>query len=173
MPDLVPCAARRSSAIIDGRKLMSKRQKQPNLQAAIDHFLDRYVSRFSEFNGYWLFGFLVRDNLNLEIDLLDEGNTGGRSPAGVARSIAVHEFQQLIARTPPHHVSQARLTIKTSDQSVEQLAGGALRRGHEMTFEVDVTTDEGTTHHATCARFVAPHDPALEKMSVDVEERDS
>jgi hypothetical protein len=67
---------------------------------------------------------------------------------------------------PEPWVRQAQLTIRTGDRAVDQVAGGVLRRGHEMIFEVEVTTDQGTRYQAACARFVAPHDPAIESRSV-------
>ncbi len=40
----------------------AKRSKRRRIiKAVLDNFLGTYTSRYSDFHGYWLFGFLVKD----------------------------------------------------------------------------------------------------------------
>jgi hypothetical protein len=73
---------------------------RPIHQRVLELFLDRYTSRYNEIGGYWSFGFLVRANLNLEIDLLGEPYRGGRTAAESARgyAVAVFDYQLRVAR---------------------------------------------------------------------------
>lgn len=116
-----------------------------------------------------MFGFLSRPGLDLQIDLLRTDPIDGPAPAEVATRIAVRRFRDHLRhlRVAPDRLTGAQLTIKTGDRVVERLAGGLLRRGHEVTFAVDVTTVGGTIFHSSIARFVAPHDPAVEGQSWD------
>jgi hypothetical protein len=133
------------------------------------NFLGTFTSRYSNFDGYWLFGFLV-GAADLDIDLL--GDPGDRRRRGDEPS----EHASLVARTvfldqlAKHRFSvsrlrDARLAISTSPTACERLAGGSLRAGCEMTFVIVVTTDHGGTYRASCSTFVAPHDAALELQS--------
>ncbi len=148
---------------------MSKRQR--TLQEALEIFLADYASRSADFEGYLLFGFLVRANLDVTIDLLGPDVTA-ETPRLAARHLAVTGFAR-IARTARFRLSQAVLTLKTGAQALEQVVDGVVRHGYEMSFAVDATTSEGARAQAACARFIAPHDPGLERMRLDVEERDT
>lgn len=148
------------------------------LQSVVTNFLRTFTSRYSEYRGYWLFGFLC-GHPRFEIDLLGDEHCHGRDPFEVARSRAVEDFldQLACARISPSKLASARLTIRTGDEPFEQVAGGVLRHGYQMTFDVTATTQEEITYFSACAHFVAPHDPALERQSVprtpDEEGRDT
>jgi hypothetical protein len=137
------------------------------LNGVINDFLGTYTSRYTDYCGYWLFGFLCRGNWQLQVDLLGDRRFLDRTPEEAASSLAVHLFVDQLRKVgmPASHVREARLTIRTPDQTVVQVAGGVLRRGYEMTFEVDLTSDQGKRFQARSTRFVAPHDPAVEERS--------
>jgi hypothetical protein len=42
------------------------------IKGVLHNFLGTYTSRYSDYDGYWLFGMLVRDVEELSIDLLPE-----------------------------------------------------------------------------------------------------
>ena len=136
------------------------------LRSVTKNFLATYTSRYSDRDGYWLFGFLS-DNPQLEIDLLGDRYRRSGEPSEDARLFAMDAFvdQLAKAKVAETRLRSARLSISTSPQKTERVAGGTLRQGREMTFVVVVAMDAGTTYEARCTKFVSPHDPALELRS--------
>ena len=137
------------------------------LKGVIDGFLGTYTSRYTDYCGYWLFGFLCRGNWELQVDLLGDRRFVDPTPEDAARSLAVHLFVDQLRKVgmPESHLKQARLTIRTGDATVVEVAGGVRRRGYEMTFDVELTSDQGKRFRSVFTRFVAPHDPAVEERS--------
>jgi hypothetical protein len=142
------------------------------LRSVTRNFLETYTSRYSDREGYWLFGFLS-DSPQLEIDLLGDRHRRSEDPPEDARLFAMDAFvdQLTKARMAEARLRSARLTISTSPQRTDQVAGGTLREGREMTFAVVITTNTGATYDARCTRFVARHDPSLELRSTRAEPR--
>ena len=136
------------------------------LRSVTRNFLATYTSRYSDREGYWLFGFLS-DNPELEIDLLGDRYRRSDDPAEDARLCAMDAFvdQLAKAKVAETRLRTARLSISTSPQKIERVSGGTLRQGREMTFVVVITTDAGATYEAICTKFVAPHNPSLELRS--------
>jgi hypothetical protein len=131
------------------------------LRAVTKNFLGTYTSRYTDRDGYWLFGFLA-DGPPLDIDLLGDRYRRSEEPAEDARLFAMDAFldQLMKAKLPESRLRTGRLAISASPTPVEQLAGGLLRKGREVIFTVAVTTDRGGKYGATCTKFVAPHDRA-------------
>jgi hypothetical protein len=140
-------------------------RKRRSFQKVVETFLADFTSRRSEYHRYWLFGFLFDAEPHLQIDLLG-GETRGRGPIDLARRRAVYVFYDRLvaAQVQPSDVARACLTITRDVGSVDQVAGGVLRRGRQMIFRI-VCVYDGALHHAECTRFVAPHDAALEHVS--------
>jgi hypothetical protein len=136
------------------------------LRSVTKNFLATYTSRYSDRDGYWLFGFLS-DNPQIEIDLLGDRYRRSGEPSEDARLFAMDAFvdQLAKAKVAETRLRSARLSISTSPEKTERVAGGTLRQGREMTFVVVVTTDAGTTYDARCTKFVSPHDSSLELKS--------
>jgi hypothetical protein len=135
-------------------------------QRFLETFLAGFISRRSEYRGYWLFGFFPDATLDLEIDLLIAApQTGGR-PIDVAKRRSEQLFFQGLSahRIHPEEVTSARLSMRAQGEPVDELVGGVRRRGRTVLFTID-SVYERTVFHAQCARFVAPHDPTLEQVS--------
>ena len=64
------------------------------IKCVLGNFLGTYTSRYSDFGGYWLFGFLVADLAELQINLLGQDVSDPASPSGVAISSAVAKFDE-------------------------------------------------------------------------------
>jgi hypothetical protein len=136
------------------------------LRSVTQNFLSTYSSRYSDRQGYWLFGFLSEVPL-LEIDLLGDRYRRCDAPEEDARLLAMDAFvgQLAKARLSESRLAHARLIVTTSPRRTMRIAGGPLRQGRAMTFAVTVTTIGGTDYQASCTKFVAPHDPAVELRS--------
>ena len=68
------------------------------IKSVLRNFLGTYVSRYSDYHGYWLFGFLVIDLGELEIDLLNEGGGDPDSPVARSRQLAVIKFAEQLQK---------------------------------------------------------------------------
>ncbi len=63
------------------------------INGVLGNFLGTYVSRYSDYNGYLLFGFLVGELGELRFNLLGESVSETSSPKGVAILSAVTKFE--------------------------------------------------------------------------------
>jgi len=85
------------------------------IKAVLGNFLGTYISRYSDFDGYWLFGFLVESPDDIRVDVLQENHvTCSGSPSDLATTLAVAKFddQRPKAGLAPSQVRSAWLTIR-------------------------------------------------------------
>jgi len=128
--------------------------------------LDDFISRRSEYRRYWLFGFLVEQPLDLQMDLLGAAPETGRQPVDVARRRAKDVFLRRVNAAPVHRndLTSAHLTIRTQGERIDQGVAGVPRTGREVTFRI-TAVHKGLFYEAERAQFVAQHDPAVEQKS--------
>lgn len=134
-------------------------------------FLGNVVSRYSEFQGHWLLGFLARECMSLEIDLLRCIPRVGYSPEERFVELASRKFNEQVGKwqIPPSWVTAARLDVTWSKELTKGLVNGrfglAARDGYEATFAASVQTDLGRTLAHAMHVFVSPHDASTEMAS--------
>lgn len=145
------------------------------LYSVLWNFLGTFMSRHTEFNGYWLFGFIVADATPLEVDLFQPARTGN-TPADVAASLASRRFREQLdkAHFDRRRIHQARLGMVRSPEvrsefirsaAVPYAGEGCKREGYDVSFQVSAMLNAGEWVSAVRSTFVAPHDPALERQS--------
>lgn len=136
------------------------------LKCVVAGFLGTYVSRYTDYDGYWLFGFLDFGVDPFNFDLLCEG-AQGTSPLNVAHAIACAKFRQQVQkhRLPPSVVSEVELTIARTTGLQSEFAGDFVRVGQRVAVRVSVRSDLGQCFEGTANIFVAPHDPLRERRS--------
>ena len=144
------------------------------IKSVIWNFLGTFMSRYSEYDGYWLFGFLVREVEPQEIDLLgSHSGTGGPrddatrhaqakfadqlEKAGIATS-ELRSARLWIERLPGEIRSRVYIVIPYPPHELE-------RDGHHVKCRADVRLRDDSTYTVERTVFVAPHDPALETRS--------
>jgi hypothetical protein len=150
------------------------------------------MSRYSDFDGYWLFGKLVNDLDQLQINLL-EASQNSTTAIDRARSLAqakfadqiqkarkqLTDFQQAFLRiTRTHELSPGRVNAVTCSKMPPSITDGGnssgwtefTRDGYIVTFNASVVTR--TNRHICVERsvFVAPHDPNYEQRYPLIEE---
>ena len=67
------------------------------IKSVLDNFLGTYISRYSDYDGYWLFGFLVKESPHLKINLL---STNVDTTISGPESIAVVLLNSFGRRSP-------------------------------------------------------------------------
>src|SRR5947207_1622431 len=84
------------------------------IKGVLHNFLATFTSRYSDFDGYWVFGLLVQGMDTESIDLLAvSAESTDATPSGFARRLAAQKFAEQIAKAglPSSWFRKARLDI--------------------------------------------------------------
>ncbi len=137
------------------------------LKSVLHNFLGTYTSRYSEYDGYWLFGVLVGDLKNVQFDLFTEVESSAFL-VDVARNLAVGRFTEQLckARLDPSSVRKASIQIERLDGQVDGHVNGIECGGFKIRFHVAAETDTGRVFECKCVLFVAPHNAGIELQSL-------
>jgi hypothetical protein len=139
------------------------------ITGALCGLLDTYGSRYSDYDGYWIFGLLVREADSFSFDLLREESAPALSPVvAEARLLARTKFQEQLQRAhiPAECVSEAKLTIQKIGGSKIGPVSGHLLHGHQVSLVAEAISDLGKKYRSEKFVFVAPHDPCVEHRSI-------
>ncbi len=126
-----------------------------------------YTSRYSDYDGYWLFGFLVSDLAEVRINLLEAPSSESDIPAGTAARPAARKFadQTHKAGLVPTQIKEAWLTIRKLSTPVGGLVNGFCCTGHNVRFFVEAVVDGGRRYEREKVMFIAPHRADIESRS--------
>jgi hypothetical protein len=143
---------------------MPRRRKIPGV---LHNFLATFGSRYSDYHGYWLLGFLAGGNLPLHIDLLSEGTERREAVIEFACTLAARKFAAQLDKggIPRSWVTSAELAILNVGDAKEGFVNGRRACGTEMQLTVALKDDSGKTYVKSQKLFVAPHNPHLEFRS--------
>jgi hypothetical protein len=131
-------------------------------------FLDAFVSRDSDYDGYWIFGLLVREADEFSFDLLRaSSNIEGPPVFATAAHIARSKFARFLekSRIPAEFVSDGRVVISKREPATRGLVNGRTSNGHQYSFQAEARSDLGKQYTARKIVFIAPHDPSVEHRS--------
>ncbi|MBN2022498.1 MAG: hypothetical protein JW809_06850 [Pirellulales bacterium] len=138
------------------------------IPGVLHNFLGTFTSRYSDLDGYWVFGFLVDSMDTVRFDLLGEvAESADSTPSGFARRLAAQKFSEQIhkAGLSRERFREAYLDISKSALSKIGVINGQTCSGHDVRFQAHVVTDLGRAYDSTASIFVAPHDPKIESRS--------
>jgi len=137
------------------------------MKGVLWNFLGTYTSRYSDYKGYWLFGFLVSDLPELRFDLLAVTDTRGDTALGIAATRAIEKFAEQVdkAGLPLSQVGKASLVIARLSELVHKTINGRVCRGFMVVFQAHAVMDNGRRFSAEKTVFVAPHNAAVEFKS--------
>ncbi len=129
------------------------------------NFLGTLTSRYSDWNGYWLFGFVVNDLERLDHDLLIPiAGSPDQTPLAHIRSLATMKFLEQLskARLDPIHIREATLILERLPGRVEvkynPYTDPYTSSGYRVRFMVSAITDLGKVYECEQIVAVAPHD---------------
>jgi len=121
-------------------------------------FLDAFTSRYSDYDGYWIFGLLVRERAQVSFDLLHRSSDMQETPVFVASArIAQSTFVSLLDKygIPAEFVSEASFEMSKLDPAIIGAVNGLTCTGHRYLLRASATSDLGkhyTAHtHFHCA----------------------
>jgi len=142
--------------------------RRRNIKGVLHNFLGTYTSRYSDFDGYWLFGFLVEVIRELRIDLIEvRAECNETTPIATAERLGVTKFSEQMEKAglPTSCIREAHLKITKSPELIDGFVNGWLSSGYQVKFVVEAVTDLGKTYESTMSLFVAPHNPKVERRS--------
>jgi hypothetical protein len=137
------------------------------IKGVLGNFLGTYVSRYSDYNGYLLFGYLVADLGELRINLLGQRATELDTPTNAAALSAAAKFdaQRQKAGLASSQVREAWLTIRRLAGLEQGSVNGHSCSGFNVSFSAEATMDDGKHYEKKRMVFIAPHDPQVESRS--------
>jgi len=138
------------------------------IRGVLGNFLGTYTSRYSDYNGYWLFGFLIDDLGDLRIDLLQTSAVESTNPLGVAIRSAVVKFADQLqkARLVGSQITEAWLIIQKLPGVVKGSINGVSCVGDNVNFSVEAVMDGGRKYERKQVVFVASHNATVELRSM-------
>lgn len=139
-----------------------------NIKGVLNNFLGTFTSRYSDYDGYWIFGLLYGDLEQLTIDLLNpEVATPGITPVSAARQLAREKFadQMVKAGLATSSLQEASLEISKQHEPVMGPVNGRSCAGRTINFRVVAFFKSGKRYESDKSIFVAPHNPEIEGRS--------
>lgn len=139
------------------------------LKSVVHNFIETYISRNTDYEGYWLFGFLVAPGSRYELDLLTRSEAGVATadPLEYAQILATERLHDLLekARFGTGELLAASAVIEVSSKTAEISVNGYNCAGHRMCVAISVVSTLGRHFRAARAFLVAPHEPRRELRS--------
>jgi hypothetical protein len=141
------------------------------IKSVLRNFLGTLTSRYSDWHGYWLFGFVVNDLERLDHDLLiPVASSLSETPLAHIRSLATMKFLEQLskARLDPIRIREATLVLERLPGRFQFYPYDAYpyaADGYRVRFTVSAITDLGKAYECEQIVAVAPHDPAHEFQS--------
>lgn len=137
------------------------------IQGVLGNFLGTYMSRYTDFKGYWLFGFLIGDLEGIGIDLLASTFAETVTPLDKAAHWARAKFEDQMRKAGliEAQVREAWLVLRRLPGSVGGSINNHLCEGYKMSFTVGAVMDNGRRYEREQSVFVAPHNAKFEMQS--------
>jgi len=137
------------------------------MRGVLNNFLSTYMSRYSTFDGYWVFGFIVNHLDKLEIDILSPSIPEKQDARGTAKLLVATKFMEQIRKSGLGSSCVISASVVLSKSSVMRscIVEDSDRTGFDVTFEACAYIDLGKRYDRSDTVFVAPHDPTLERRS--------
>ena len=130
--------------------------------------LGSIVSRYSDYDGYWLFGMVVADLRATKIDLLaDMGDVTEPNPRAALFHRAKTVFHQQLVKAGVNiaRIREATLDLTRSSTRRPGVVNHHAAEGYDVTLTIRVSSDVNKVYQRTMVIFVSPHDPRVELRS--------
>ncbi|HEY0101708.1 MAG TPA: hypothetical protein VGB76_22475 [Pyrinomonadaceae bacterium] len=138
------------------------------INGALHNFLETYASRYSDYDGYWIFGMLVRELEQFNIDLLNTvDDISDTTPMAAAVRFARANFKDQVEKAglSLSCLREANLAIIKSSDLGSGFVNGHRSAGFDVSFVAKAVSHRDKTYERKKSVFVAPHDPGVEQRS--------
>jgi hypothetical protein len=135
-----------------------------DLKGVVHNFLGTYTSRYSDHEGWWIFGLAEAQLGNAQVDLFGSVDRAD-DPLSAATQMAQAKFAEQLskAKIPSSFVREAHLSVTRAPELSRGQVNERWCDGHTFTFTVRVVSDRGKTFEDKTSIFVAPHDETIER----------
>ncbi|HEX4342556.1 MAG TPA: hypothetical protein VH255_04150 [Verrucomicrobiae bacterium] len=138
------------------------------LKGILQNFLGTYTSRYSDYEGYWVFGFLTLEAEQVTINLLNpETDFSENQTLAFAVNLAKRKFSEQLTKNnfPISRIREAHLEIKKLPEPKKGFVNGRASAGNDFRFTTKAASANGKIFEATVLVFIAPHNPSIESRS--------
>ena len=137
------------------------------IAGALNGFLGTFTSRYSDYDGYWIFGFLVSGSDELTIDLaFQPPKEAAKGPFSHSHRLAIDKFKEQVEKAGlEERLAAAQLTISRQPERRTGLVNGRACDGHDVLVRVVARMDTGRDYQRERTLFVAAHDQSIELRS--------
>src|SRR5437868_262729 len=107
------------------------------IKSVLHNFLGTYTSRYSDYDGYWLFGLIAAQLGDIRVDLCAQLPMDLEStPLSALTECAQRKFRDQLAkaRVSPRYIGEAELRITRSDAPTRGPVNGRWCDGYDFTF---------------------------------------
>lgn len=137
------------------------------MPGVLGNFLGTYMSRYADFNGYWLFGLLLPVDEELRFDLLAPDLRVWDTPREAAASLASLRFGEQVEKAGLSlaQVRQAAVVITRREGTATGWVNDHQSLGFILAFRASATVENDRSYASERTVFVAPHDPTRERRN--------
>ena len=138
------------------------------IKGVLHNFLETYTSRYSDYDGYWLFGMLIGESEQFSIDLLDTySKPSERALMTAAVQLAATKFKEQMVKAglSLSCIREAKLAVSKSPDVRSGYVNGHRCAGFDVSFAARAVSPNGKAYECQKSVFVAPHDPEVELRS--------
>jgi len=137
------------------------------MQGVLAGFLGIFTSRYSDFNGYWVCGFLVEDLRTVVLDLKAEVPGGAEDAFTFARGLAIEKFGEQARKHGfvAEEIDSASVSLSRLPGIVEGFVNGRLSSGYSVSVIARAQVRKGRQREREQIICAAPHNPAVERRS--------
>lgn len=131
------------------------------LTGVLRGFLSTFTSRYSDLDGYWIFGKMFSSLTQREIDLVATASSDSDALVDLARQ----RFREQVTKhgLTLSVVRSARLEITKEPEVTRDLASRYFVDGSYVNLRARVVSDLNAEYVADARIFVSPHDPSREQ----------
>ena len=139
------------------------------ITGALASFLDTYISRYTDLNGYWLFGQLLVEASNTQLPIISGEAQLPVLP--ISRHATILGRKKLFEQLDKHHiprefVKEADLRFEKKEESYGWIEHRRVR-GYLVVLTANAISDLGKKYTCHARIFVSPHDPEVERQTVE------
>jgi len=140
--------------------------RRREMKSVLCGFFGTFASRYSDHDGYWIFGFVISRLTSRTIDLLAD-DLAPTDPDFLLTPLARARFREQVEkhRLALSMLRCAELELRRLGPFGRPAVDFSITDGYELTMTLRVATDLGKAYGRWVTIFVAPHDPACEHQS--------
>jgi hypothetical protein len=139
-----------------------------HIKGVLGNALMHLISRYSDYDGYWLIGLLITEGDDLRFPIFPNLGAGGTTLERFTGDMARATFEQQLekAHVPLQCITSACFLVQNTGRRLTGLVNHQPAQGFEVSVKLIAVSDIGKEYSAGRLIFVSPHNPAVEHRSI-------